>query len=771
MKRKIIVAPFQMHAEILAHYRANDVFCNLKIIDKRQLVSSILGQADYHLVPLIMEQFDINFDSAVSLLTYLPFINEKNEIDNYKIKLLQNIKTIALNHNLYKKVDYFELLFKEADVDVIGYSSYDQELTYLFNLVGVEPHYISLGKDETKHKIYTNIYVEDEIFNTLNRIALLIDQGVDINNIFIYVEDEDYLYYLNKYKKDFHFEINVNETNSLFTQALTNKVLSLIKESKDFFAADEFLNTVEDDNKTYINELLLEVKELPYSFDIAFSYFVGQLEKTYLKNAKYFNAVNVINKPIYQENAYIFVMNFKQGVYTRIYKDNEFILDADKKYLNMNSTLDKGKMDIDLLTQFFNSNNHFTFSFAYKSKTDNNYLSPMVDALHMEVIKDDYMETIYAKKQARYILCKLTDTAILYKDETPTYLALKKLIEIPYGQYNNQYTFTNVYSYNSFLKHSYTSIDNYYRCPFKYYLSNILKIDPFEGNFNSNVGLLLHEILSLQHQENVTFESLYPQIKQKYAFTKKEEVFLANLVPQFKRVFEATKLHERYMLNAQIYLEKNLDIPLNKYSVLKGTIDKMIVLDDRFLVFVDYKTGKLSLDLSRLKNGGSLQLPTYALIASSHPDFNHYTTTGLYINEVMTSELKNQDLEDNLIPSYLKLNGLSLDNIEALNALDNSLCSGGKSEFIGGVYIKKDGSLKTQKKIINQDEMDEIINTTKKLFLDADMAIRNNIFLINPIWYSDRESGCTYCSYKDICHLRNHQIKYAEGSNKDSEEN
>ena len=61
---------------------------------------------------------------------------------------------------------------------------------------------------------------------------------------------------------------------------------------------------------------------------------------------------------------------------------------------------------------------------------------------------------------------------------------------------------------NNELTLSYSSIDNYYKCAFKYYLNNILKIDEFEETFYTIIGSLFHYVLSKMNNDNFDLDKL-----------------------------------------------------------------------------------------------------------------------------------------------------------------------------------------------------------------------------------------------------------------------
>ena len=71
--------------------------------------------------------------------------------------------------------------------------------------------------------------------------------------------------------------------------------------------------------------------------------------------------------------------------------------------------------------------------------------------------------------------------------------------DLEYDTYNNQYTGLDKSTYlNSFdkLKVSYSSMDNYFRCGFRYYLNSVLELKDESDEFERNLGSIFHEVLS-----------------------------------------------------------------------------------------------------------------------------------------------------------------------------------------------------------------------------------------------------------------------------------
>ena len=82
---------------------------------------------------------------------------------------------------------------------------------------------------------------------------------------------------------------------------------------------------------------------------------------------------------------------------------------------------------------------------------------------------------------------------------------------------------------NGKLLLSYSSIDNYNRCAFRYYLNNILKITEFEETFAQNIGTIFHNVLSKAFKENFDFDLEFENVIKEYNFSNKEEFFMKKL--------------------------------------------------------------------------------------------------------------------------------------------------------------------------------------------------------------------------------------------------
>ena len=66
----------------------------------------------------------------------------------------------------------------------------------------------------------------------------------------------------------------------------------------------------------------------------------------------------------------------------------------------------------------------------------------------------------------------------------------------------------------------------------------------------------------------------------------------------------------------------------------------------------------------------------------------------------------------------------------------------------------KDGSFSNNAKVLNNSEINKIVEITKKKIEEVIDNIKNNKFDINPKVNGDKNIGCDFCKYRDICFVK-----------------
>ena len=335
---------------------------------------------------------------------------------------------------------------------------------------------------------------------------------------------------------------------------------------------------------------------------------------------------------------------------------------------------------------------------------------------------------------------------------------------LPYLTYDNKY---KKIDNDLFLKYmndnlllSYSSIDNYYRCGFRYYISNILKLNKYEETFMTYIGNLFHYILSIAFNEGFEFESEFNNYIKDKEFTNKESFFIEKLKNDLLFTIDTIKKQDNYTsLNNALYEQK---IYINKDKNIKitfmGIIDKLKYenIDNKTIVaIVDYKTGTPEVDLDNLIYGISMQLPIYLYLANNS-SLGNVEVAGFYLQKIVHNKLnyqENKDYENELSKLY-RLDGYSNSDINILDKLDSNYSD---SSMIKGMKTSSKGFY-AYSKVLDSNQMNEINNIVDKKIDEAIDNVLDRNFDINPKRIDKDLKGCEYCKFKDICYMKEEDI-------------
>ncbi len=761
--RKIIIAPYQMHRNLLKKYRQEDAFFDVKTISKENLLGEYYGSADDLAIPFLMKKYKYSYDNVIALFRFLPYVSEEQ-------KDFSLIKKDLVDNHLIIKNDYLDQFFKNNEVYIYGYSKRDKELITVLDKLGIKYEFVLNDKKDSGGILNTYETQFDEVFYTLNSIASLLDKGEDINKIYIYVTNNEYLYPLKEFSKGFGFTVDDEKSYPLYVTPIARQFLDNYLSTKDNeLSKERIAGCLDKDLLNDIYQVIDSCVDPEMDFATQFDYLVGELKTTNASRKQFKDIVRIINKPIYDNDAHIFVMGFAQGSYPRSIKDNELFSDSEKDKMGLNSSLEETQNNQDTLLDFFNSDNHFYYSFAERSLSKKYFKSPLVKTIGLTEERHELPNVIYSRDMVDFYYAKLKDLKEFYRETKLDYYALEKISNIPYGQYDNSFNGVDAMNEDMKTKYSYSVINDYYQCPFKYFVSNILELDTFEGNFYTKFGNVAHKIFEHHNDEGFDFDKVFDEEAIKQDFADEELPILENLKTQIRRASEAIRLHQRYMTNPRIVTEKKIGMDLGKKSYLSGVIDKSIVFDDKYLILVDYKTGNDSFDTKYLSEGISLQLPTYCLLASKDSDLKNYQIIGTFINNVVNTKLAYGYDKERLIDPYYRLNGKVAADKELIAKIDDTI-NNNKSEFIKGVSITKAGQFAKDSSLVSIDDFKEYAEIALRKYLEADTNIRKNNFVINPLFKSKSNNACKYCEYKDLCFVKKEQRRYLYTPDEDEEE-
>ena len=722
-----IICPDYIKKQILEQISNEKKIINLKFYTLDEFKKNYFGTYKDKAIYYLMKKYNYKYDVA---LTYL---------DNY-----------YFNSELKKELEENKLIIKEKikinKIIIIGYNKIDK---YLLNEISKYDYEIVEEKERNyKNKVYEFDTMEEEINFVIKKIIDL-QKTINLNNICLVNVGKEYLNDIERLFKFNNIPINLNIKKSIYGTTIVKRFLKNLKENKKII--------LENDE---ISKLIVKVIN-KYTFrkidDTIIECIDAELKKTYFKNEILECAVNIVSIDEIEDSKYYFVLGFNEGILPKPYIDEDYYSDNIKKKIGILTTTEKNILDKKLVINKISRKN-VTLSNRLKDGNKDLYPSSIIEELNLEVIKEkfpNYNSDLYNK----LVLSKKLDNLIKYNemDDELNYL-YSNYMDINYQSYNNKFTGINKNSFNKFINHklllSYSSIENYYKCSFRYYISNILKLDKSNDTFMTYIGNLFHYILSIYNNENFDFELEFNKFISDKEFDNKEKFFIQKLKKDLIFIINILKQYEKYSeFDKSLYEEK---IYVNKDSNIKitfmGIVDRIMykeVNDKTYVAIIDYKTGTPNINLDYSIYGLNMQLPIY-LYLIKNSKIKNPEIIGFYLNKLIHSKPK---YNEDILKKY-KLEGYTIDNENLISIFDKTYMD---SKMIKNMKITSNG-FSNYAKTINKEQIEKLIELVDKKIEEARDNIVNCNFEINPKRIDNTLVGCEYCKYKDICFMKEEDI-------------
>lgn len=627
---------------------------------------------------------------------------------------------------------------------------------------------VSFYKEEKKsyHPIvYHASTLEEEVEFVVNKIGDLLQDGVDIHKIKLVNVDSDYDYTLSRLFRFYHIPINQNITTNLLStvvgrefimnyQSDISKTIAILKEKYG--------------NSDVINKIISICNNYNFvkDYNLVKDCILFDMKNTSMIQKNYKDAVDVVSIDSIAEDDYVFMMNFNQNKIPKFKKDEDFITDNIKYFVDLEPTYEENKKIASKIKMQILNIKNLVITYKDKSTTGSFYPSSLIQDLNLEVKEASYLYK-YSTLATKIKLAKKIDKLLKFGTKDNDMDLLYNTIPISYNTYDNCFTGIdkNMFydSINKELKLSYSTLDNYNRCAFKYYLTSVLKLDIYEDTFVTFIGSLFHFILEkgLTDEIDIEKEVSFFIKRSERVLSVKEEFLLEKLIGELhfiittiKEQLEHSKLKDMLFEN-KIEIRKDRDISV----VFKGFIDKICfkkIGDKTVVAIIDYKTGNTSIDLKNSIYGIGMQLPIYLYLASNYEKIENAYFAGFYLQRILSEEVlidEEKSLEE-IKKNNLKLNGFSNSDQDLLELFDDSYED---SKVISGMGLYKNGNFKT-KKVLTNEQINHLISLTERVVDHTIDHILDANFSINPKQVGDNVKdriGCDYCKFKDICFVNN----------------
>ena len=766
----LVICPNSYKLAILKYLKDHKRILDIKFMTINEYKKRIKFDYDINTIHYLVKK-NMKVENAITIIENLYYIEDK-KYNNKKLDDLVNYKKELDNNSLLIYDKLFSKILKHRKVVVYGYG----KLNAFNKKILKDSVVIPYEKKDRKYDIYHFINIKDEVEFVFQKICDLLNQGININNISLMNVNNEYYPIIQMMSNFYDIKTNIKNTNNIMGTIIGKNVYDLILNNTSI---DEIINKLEyfkdSDEYALIIDILNKYNDNLYEYKEEIKY---ELLNHHINNKSIDNAVKIKELFDYiDEDEYVFVLNFNSTSIPTLKMDTNYITNDISYLIELETVEEENELIKEETLDYLSSIKNITISYKDTSSFNKYYPSILLD--YMDYSEKTYERSLnYSDKANKALFTMLLDDYVKYgiKD---------KDLDLLYSNYgkNNYLEYDNKFSgidkdhlldyLNNELTLSYSSIDNYYKCGFKYYLSNILKIDEFNETFYTVIGSLFHFVLSKMNEDSFDLDKEYNYFLKDKEFSNKEKFFLDKLKNNLVFIIETIRKHQFISGFTNMLYEHKIDIKLkdSPYIHFKGYVDKIMYKENNnetLVSIIDYKTGNTDINIKNLKFGLSMQLPIYLYLVSNSDALKNIRFTGFYLQHILDVELnkKTNKTKEEIDYANLKLQGFSTNNLARLSIFDSTYED---SEMIRGMKLTKDGEISKNSNVLSDEEINEILKLTNNKIMEAVNSILESNFAINPKILNNKNVSCEYCTYKDICyHTEKDNIYLDTGGDSDA---
>ena len=728
---EILIVTEEHKKYIISYYQKKSMLRKFRLFSQEEILNQIYCNSINDLINIrdiycVEKGIKFNVDYGKNLLKFLYELDE-NKISGYYSDYKKKYITKSKN-----RFDNIETYF-------INVNS-----TLKNNVHGKEIKIKGSKKIKVLQYNDTNI----EIAMCCEKINKLIQTGIDIDNIFVYSGVDHSL--LKSVFAMYNYHIDDDYNKFLYEKDYIKQIINELEITSDIENyVNKKLDSISDKDISYFNEVVEILNKYVDYFDDFGSireFVMYELKNKKLNALKLSTTIKVI-KEIYpiSSNDYLFVIGANQNQLPKFSNESNFNSKNDSIKMNIQTTNERNKCIADTFTNNLTMNEN-----TYISYTKNDTKKITRQLMEFDIVEKK--ETI-TNENISYILYKKLDYQLKnfnissrYHAELETSLNIQEYVE---NRFDIEPSIETLY--NKTLSSS--SISEYNKCGFAFYLNRILKVGEFKNTFAAWTGTYIHKVLELMYlgcNDPFSDESLKIMIseynekdKNKLSyFVSKINSCMGDLIEYLNEVDDNSKLKVD-----GLELKHEWTMKADHSVNLTAVIDKVLKKGNDYII-IDYKKGDSKIDSLLFEFGLELQNIIYMIaIRDINPDSNFIGTYRQRVSPKIYNYLDKKESDN------YKYSGISVNDIDKLKLIGNSL----DLMPIKGVKATKSGIAKN-KNIIAKSEIEQLIENTEKILIDTAHNIRGNNFPITDKRYSNRMLSCEYCDFKDVCLKKNENI-------------
>lgn len=765
-QKEIIITTRIHKQELIASYK--DLNCP-KIYSLEEFIKLFYFDYDINTIAYIMKKYHVIYDIAQIYLKNLYFLKVK-KYQSAKLNFLCKLKEELLDSKyLYENKLFLEFL-KDKQI-ILASLPKTKELDILIKDLQAltEVKIIPLLKPSNqKLNVYEFKTLDEEVIFVSSAICDLLKSNHDIQNIYLCNLNPAYHKAIEKYFFMYNIPVTLNNFQSIYSTYICNVFFRSFDTYHDLNIALENSKRIvktPSDQEVYNKIVQIVNNHIIIENEAFFSEILKTImQKTYLEPDDIkFSVHEVSLEHNFQPNDYVFILGFNQGSIPRVYQDIDYLNNKELEEAHLTPIILKQQLENKRIKNLLNSLPNVSISYKLADEEQNYTVSNLISDLDVNIIKDLKPTFKHSNLYNQILLNSLKDEFNKYGKTSNTLYLLNNNYPSLYNTYSHNFTKINSNILKKYLNNeltlSYSTLDKYYRCPYSYYLANILKLNVYENTFFQEIGNIFHNILQHYNHDLEKIDTLWQNALQNsnYEFNAKELFFLKKLKQELKFVLETITNQEKFtMLHDELH-EQKLKAIFNIDGVnvsFVGIVDKIkyqLTKNTTTAAIIDYKTGSAKIDLPLSFYGINMQLPIYLYLVKNNPKLQNLQIVGIYLQKILNNEISGSKNYIEEKKNNLLLQGYSLDDPSVLSVFDTSYKD---SNIIKSLKLKNDGSFYSYSKVLSSSQFDYLYELAQKKIKEGARLILNAQFSISPKKIGKDNLGCKYCKFQDICYMQ-----------------
>jgi len=747
VNNSIIIAPNEFR-DYFVLLKNNDLNLNFKFFTKEEVLSNLFGTPSESATLYLMKEKKLSFAMSRKYLTYL----------SHGATNLPILASLSKNRNLIYLDEYYKKLYTSSHILFVNYSVDDLEIKHILSELDSKNYdFISIDDLEFPKNDKTYVCLENigqEVRYVLNLISGRIKNENKKPSDFVIVANlNNYRFYLDSYSETFNLPLNFDERDSLFETYSAKVILNNLSNIEEIFTDDKLF--VSDINNFNLIRSLYKFYDLKNNKNSVVN-FIQILKDFKIKTPRYNDGISVTSSFDFNPLKTYYLLGAIDDFLPRISDDNDLISDNEKKNNNLVTSEISNIYSFNITRTFLNYKN--VVSITYPRENGKNDIAFILSNDNFSIKKTGPLLKQYSNKLAEFYYNNYRFQYKFFKNLNPEYLYLKNNF-MDKKLYDNTYEKID-YKNDSKINYSYTSIEEFIECPFKYYCDKVLKLGTFVDTTGTKFGKFGHRIFEDVYNDDFIFENSKNEHTKEFNFDEREMALLPRFLSEVNIITDNILKQNSINKLKKTYHERKIDIDCDDYYVT-GHIDRINDYGEGIAI-IDYKTGvNFSFDKYFFDTYGlSMQLPTYLYLTSLDETLKDKKICALVYQPVTTGKFYNyirptkDDFNDK------KMVGFANGNLNTYVLFDSTILKEDKSLFVSGVSMDCSSKIKINKYIMSDDEFLNLANKAKVNFQNNNLKIKNNEFSISPYYISNAQQACNYCVYKDICYHKQSDYRF-----------